>query len=95
MNISLISALRQLGLLTLLDVIHNCSQIAKNLAYLSLVRPHLEYAAAAWDPYTSKDIQQLERVQRRAARFVKKIIAIISVTGLLDELGSNVVNTLV
>ena len=94
MNISLISALRQLGLLTLLDVIHNCSQIAKDLAYLSLVRLHLEYAAAAWDPYTAKDIQQLERVQR-AARFVKKIIAIISVTGLLDELGSNVVNTLV
>jgi len=72
-----------------------CSQRAKNLAYLSLVRPHLEYAAAAWDPYTAKDIQQLERVQRRAARFVKKIIAIISVTVLLDELGSNVVNTLV
>jgi len=27
---------------------------------------------AAWDPYTAKDIQQLERVHRRAARFVKK-----------------------
>ena len=69
---SLISALRQR---TLNFVRRNtyCSQRAKNLAYLSLVRPHLEYAAAAWDPYTAKDIQQLERVQRRAARFVKKI----------------------
>ena len=64
-----------------------CSQEAKNLAYLSLVRPHLEYAAAAWDPYTAKDIQQLERVQRRAARFVKKRLSSTSVTGLLDELG--------
>jgi len=30
---------------------------------VSLVRPNFEYAAAAWDPYTAKDIQQLERVQ--------------------------------
>jgi len=27
-----------------------CSQEAQNLAYLSLVCPHLEYATAAWDP---------------------------------------------
>jgi len=59
-----------------------CSQEAKNLAYLSLVRPNLEHAATAWDPYTAKDIQQLERVQRRAARFVKKDYRHTSVTGL-------------
>jgi len=36
----------------------------------------------------AKDIQQLERVQRRAARFVKKDYRhTTSVTGLLDELG--------
>jgi len=72
---------------TLNFVRHNtycCSQKAKNLAYLSLVGPSLEYAAAAWDPYTAKDIQQLERVQRRAARFVKKNYShTTSVTGLL------------
>jgi len=38
--------------------------------YRALVRPHLEYAAAAWDPYTQKNIWELEMVQRRAARFV-------------------------
>ena len=81
-----------------------CSQKAKkNLAYLSLVRPHLEYAAAAWDPYMymAKDIQQLERVQHRAARFVeKKVIAIqllslVCLTNLVGCPCSNVVNTLI
>ena len=38
--------------------------------YLTLVRPHLEYAAASWDPYTKKNIDSIERVQKRAARFV-------------------------
>jgi len=75
---------------TLNFVRHNtycCSQEAKNLAYLSLVRPNMEYAAAAWDPHMAKDIQQLERVQRCAARFVKKDYRYtISVTALLDEL---------
>jgi len=74
---------------TLNFVRHNtyyCSQEAKNLAYLSLVPFNLEYAAAAWD--TAKDVQQLERVQRRAACFVKKDYRhTTSVTGLLDELG--------
>jgi len=26
------------------------------LAYTSLIRPMLEYATAAWDPYRAKDI---------------------------------------
>jgi len=76
---------------TLSFVRHNTycySQEAKNLAYLSLVCPNFEYAAAAWDPYTAKDIQQLERVQRCAARFVKiDYCHTTSDTGLLDELG--------
>jgi len=46
----------------------------------------LDYAAAAWDLYLAKDIQQLKRVQRRAARFVKKRLSPYSFTGLLDEL---------
>ena len=35
-----------------------------------MVRPTLEYASAAWDPYISDQINQLDKVQRRAARFV-------------------------
>jgi ribonuclease P/MRP protein subunit RPP40 len=47
--------------------IYHCSPDAKALAYISLVRPHLEYAASSWDPYTARDTTQLEKVQRRAA----------------------------
>lgn len=36
--------------------------------YVSMVRPHLEYACPVWAPHTAKDIQELERVQRFAGR---------------------------
>ncbi len=67
---------------------YRCTFEAKSLAYMSLVRPHLEYAVAAWDPFTACNVGRLEMVQRRAARFVKRDYRrTTSVTGLLDELG--------
>jgi hypothetical protein len=42
----------------------------KEKAYLEMVRPMLEYAAPAWDPYTKKLKEALERVQKRAVRHV-------------------------
>ena len=34
--------------------------------FISIVRPHLEYGAPIWNPYTKKLINQIENVQRRA-----------------------------
>ena len=39
-----------------------------SMLYKSLVRPILEYAVPVWSPYLVKDIQLLEKVQRRASR---------------------------
>lgn len=50
--------------------LHLASESVKLTAYLTYVRPTLEYICIIWDPYQSGLIQRLERVQRRAARFI-------------------------
>lgn len=68
--------------------LYSCSKEVKARAFLSLVRPTLSYASSVWDPYTQININQLEMVQRRAARFVfKNYLRHVSVTALIKELG--------
>ncbi|CAH1242093.1 KLHL18 [Branchiostoma lanceolatum] len=54
----------------------------------SLVRSSMEYAAVIWDPFRQKDIDALEMVNRRAARFVTSSYRRqdVSVTAFLRDL---------
>ena len=47
----------------------------------------MEYACTVWSPYTKKNIQILEAVQRRASRFVKNDYSNFScVTAMMQDL---------
>ena len=67
--------------------LYNCPEQIKAQAYYSLVRPHLEYACSVKHPHT-QNIQSIEKVQRRAARFDKKCNqrTMGTITSLLEEL---------
>ena len=47
-----------------------CPTDCRKTAYISLVRSVLDYGSIIWDPYLSRDIEKLERVQRQAACFI-------------------------
>ena len=64
------------------------SKDLKERAYLSLVRPQLEYSCTVWDPYKKKNIAELDSIQRRAARYVfNRYHQTSHVSEMLEELG--------
>ena len=68
--------------------IYPCPRKIKVLCYLTLLRPIMEYASIIWDPHTHANINRLEMVQRRYARFVfHDYQRTSSVTEMLNKLG--------
>ena len=50
--------------------LRHCPSSIKEHAYKALVRPKVEYCASVWDPPTKNLRDNVETVQRKAARFV-------------------------
>ena len=68
----------------------HCPRNIKVNCYKSLVRPVIEYAATVWAPYTQNNINAIEAVQRRAARFVfNNYSTYASVSNMIANLGWN------
>ena len=65
-----------------------CPQDVKEAAYKSMVRPILEYGSTVWDLHCNGLKDELENVQKRAARFVTRNYSYEtgSMTGILEEL---------
>ena len=66
--------------------LHNAPEAAKRLAYTSLCRPHVQYAASVWDPYLECLNHDIEMIQNKAVRFISNIKKRKSVTEAREKL---------
>ena len=63
------------------------SPAIKEHAFKALVRPKLEYCNTIWDPHTQQQKLQIEKIQRRAARYVSnRYHNTSSVTDMMSDL---------
>ena len=72
----------------------HCPRALKEKAYMSYVRPKLEYCSSVWDPHHQNDIKRLEMTQHRATRFVtntpyRRTDDQISISAVVKDLGWN------
>ena len=68
--------------------LRKCPAQLKERAYIAFVRSTLDYASPIWDPFLKRDINNLEKINRRAARFVTgDYHPISSVSSMLRSLG--------
>jgi hypothetical protein len=51
-------------------ILRKGNSTTQSLAYVSLVRLILEYGASCWNPYREGQINALDRVQKKVAKFV-------------------------
>jgi len=62
------NAYKMLGLIRRTFITNSIT--AKKLLYLMLVQSRLTYCSQLWRPYLLKDISTLERIQRRATKYI-------------------------
>ena len=69
-HISTVAARGQSKLAFLNRNLKGCPKKLRDTAYISLIRPALEYSCSVWRPHKKSNKDKIEKVQRRAARFV-------------------------
>ena len=69
-HISTVAAGGQSKLAFLNRNLKGCPKKLRDTAYISLIRPALEYSCSVWHPHKKSNKDKIEKVQRRAARFV-------------------------
>ena len=68
-------------------VLKHADMPTRKIAYMSLVRPLLEYASPIWDPYQKTYVKKLEKIQNKALRRIYNISGLTSFSELRDKVG--------
>ena len=63
-----------------------CTWKTKLTLYKTIVRPTLDYASCVWSPHLKYLISDLEKVQRRAVRWIKGLKGDDSITAAMIEM---------